>query len=701
MSVFYEYILSYVSILMIAALLGVTLIQNAAKRIEAEYLEQKIHRAEMLKTQIDNMTESLIRSSYLLAMDDTRRQVILTPTPYNEYMLIRELKQLKPSDLSGGNLFLCSADDDCVYDVNGKSEKAMYWNAQLNMNGRENELSDWLYLNNCVFMPCRDDDGQTQLLFVYPLKYVTWYAGDRQAFIITHFSPTALQKLERSFKGDMTDDFILFWGNTPVLGTVDADHAEDLLKIDPARSVVTQIVGDRHCVALNPSFPGLRLILIAGNNEILTFKNEYLQKLVLIMLPFLLFGLMLVIWYVMRHYKPIKQLASHFEPAKNQTGNEFQRIGEGIEQIHQKDSELIERIGEIDQELKHMLLEGVINGIRAEKEELIKAGVDMNNGVRSILCAKGADEEGVQALKAQSLCEIGDGVKAVWSEKYTSLVLIAPAAEESGAYAEQIMKKGSIRVGISYFADGENGIRRAFLQALSACEEAEMNGVSTLVYNSESVRNVDGMLVNRYMYLQKAIQGGNAILSAETLSGIRTQIEKHDFAEAKCEQYVLLNTLRRCATELQTKLSADDLFQAVSSERPEVFYDVIGKLLDALCREAARQREEMNLSIQNDVIAYIDAHFADYEISMEGICIRFKLSANNLSHIVKDRTGCTPREYIIKLRMEEAQKLLMETDESVNSISRKVGYAGASHFIKTYKQYYNVTPAQMRGGNRQ
>lgn len=686
--------LSYVSILLIAALLGITLIQSAAKRIETEYIGQKTHRAEMLLSQIDSMTESLIRLDYLLAMDDTRRQMILEPGPYNEYMLIRELKRLRLTDLSGSNLFLCSTDGDYVYDVGGKCEKSAYWRSSLGMSGGEKLLSEWQELIGSTFVPCRDDDGNEQLLFVYPLRYVTWYEGDRQAFLVEYFSSKALKSLAESFKGDMTDDFILLWKDTPVLYTVEPPETERLAEFASKadrNGAVNGCVGDQYCIALKPMYPGFRLLLLAGNSEILTIKSEYLRDLSLIMLPFILIGVVLVVWYARRHYSSVRQLANRFDQEQNQKGNEFQRIEEGIDRIHRKDSELIERIGEIDHELKQMLLEGVVNGIRAEQDELSRAGVELNGGIRSVLCARGDD-----AVLREWLPE--GSVKTVWTEKYAALAVIAPKADEARAYAESAIEMGAAAVGISYFADGADGICRAFLQAFSACGEAQMNGGGILIYNAESVESIDETHVSRYMYLQKAIQGGNAELAEWILSDIRSETEKLGFVDAKCERYVLLNSLRRAAEDQKIKLSQDALFQAVSSERPDAFYEAAGQLVLGLCEEATRQREKMDLTIQSEIIRYIEEHFADYEISTESICVQFRLSVNNFSRIVKERTGCTPREYIIKLRMEEARRLLLETDESVNSISRKVGYAGASHFIKTFKQYYDVTPAQMRGG---
>ena len=48
------------------------------------------------------------------------------------------------------------------------------------------------------------------------------------------------------------------------------------------------------------------------------------------------------------------------------------------------------------------------------------------------------------------------------------------------------------------------------------------------------------------------------------------------------------------------------------------------------------------------------------------------------------------------LRMEEAKKLLRQTDLNISDVSRQSGYADASSFARRFKQYAGVTPLQYR-----
>ena len=48
------------------------------------------------------------------------------------------------------------------------------------------------------------------------------------------------------------------------------------------------------------------------------------------------------------------------------------------------------------------------------------------------------------------------------------------------------------------------------------------------------------------------------------------------------------------------------------------------------------------------------------------------------------------------LRMETAKRLLAEENLSVSEVSERVCYASVSYFIKTFRQYAGMTPANYK-----
>ena len=75
------------------------------------------------------------------------------------------------------------------------------------------------------------------------------------------------------------------------------------------------------------------------------------------------------------------------------------------------------------------------------------------------------------------------------------------------------------------------------------------------------------------------------------------------------------------------------------------------------------------------------------------------LNEFKLKNYFKEVFQITIHSFIIKLRMEEANKILAE-DHTVNEVALKVGYRSVSHFISMYKSYYGKTPMQANKSKR-
>ncbi|RBQ41205.1 helix-turn-helix transcriptional regulator [Escherichia coli] len=50
---------------------------------------------------------------------------------------------------------------------------------------------------------------------------------------------------------------------------------------------------------------------------------------------------------------------------------------------------------------------------------------------------------------------------------------------------------------------------------------------------------------------------------------------------------------------------------------------------------------------------------------------------------------------LLELRMNAAAIMILTTELHVNNIAKKVGYTGSSYFIKSFKDYYGITPKQL------
>lgn len=72
------------------------------------------------------------------------------------------------------------------------------------------------------------------------------------------------------------------------------------------------------------------------------------------------------------------------------------------------------------------------------------------------------------------------------------------------------------------------------------------------------------------------------------------------------------------------------------------------------------------------------------------------LSLRQLERLFHKYCHCTPQRYYLRLRLEHARRLLLETNMSILNASIATGFASQSHFTKCYRDHYGYTPKQER-----
>lgn len=95
-------------------------------------------------------------------------------------------------------------------------------------------------------------------------------------------------------------------------------------------------------------------------------------------------------------------------------------------------------------------------------------------------------------------------------------------------------------------------------------------------------------------------------------------------------------------------------------------------------------------------VAYLRANFTDNNISLDLVARSVHLSRFHLSRTFREQTGHRFIDYLTTLRMAEARSLLSLTDLPVTEICRRVGYHESSHFQRTFKSSFGMSPSEYR-----
>ena len=66
--------------------------------------------------------------------------------------------------------------------------------------------------------------------------------------------------------------------------------------------------------------------------------------------------------------------------------------------------------------------------------------------------------------------------------------------------------------------------------------------------------------------------------------------------------------------------------------------------------------------------------------------------------LFKAQTGRTPNDYLQRLRIEQAQEQLTQTDRTVTEIALATGFSSGQYFSTVFARYMGVSPTDFRKG---
>lgn len=95
------------------------------------------------------------------------------------------------------------------------------------------------------------------------------------------------------------------------------------------------------------------------------------------------------------------------------------------------------------------------------------------------------------------------------------------------------------------------------------------------------------------------------------------------------------------------------------------------------------------------ILHYLNDNYAQ-KISLDQIAHNMYLSPVYISKIFKEKTGDSPINYLIRIRLARAKELLDKDAGNIKAIAAQVGYDDVYHFSKLFKKYYGVSPMNYR-----
>lgn len=423
---------------------------------------------------------------------------------------------------------------------------------------------------------------------------------------------------------------------------------------------------------------------------------------------------------------------------------DFNRLEGRIQDVLTGYSDAVRQIQESKPALKLQILFDIVTGHRT-RYELAKPyfdhiGLELYPGNYIVMIAELDNKALLEKMSDLNLylyavCnmaeelmgEQGNGMKggAVQINEYQVVILAsfpedsaAANLERAGAFAHALCKavqtyvKRSVSIGIGTCCPRFTDIKDSYQTAQQRIHYKLVAGPNTIITGDE-MTGWDGAglmeLFDLADQLQDAVWQTNQDKVTELLSAIFAQAAQSRFTDKTMVQFALQLIYRTGKKvgdpALLERLQADHASIEGELSRAESLSGMREYLLALLNGMVEALMEKRNSKTKADdfiarVMSYISLHYGNSELSLNLLSEEFGISPNYLSKTFKQSTGINFVDYVIAVRMQAAQRLLLEDDRTVNQIAEQVGYTNVTSFMRSFKKFSGMTPSEYRLAER-
>lgn len=122
-------------------------------------------------------------------------------------------------------------------------------------------------------------------------------------------------------------------------------------------------------------------------------------------------------------------------------------------------------------------------------------------------------------------------------------------------------------------------------------------------------------------------------------------------------------------------------------------------LLIHLSRNTAGSPVPESNPLMEQVKTDITDHYM-LDISLDDLALKYNMSKSHFSKKFKSYAGVGFHKFLTLVRIQNAERLLVTTSESVTEVASLCGFNDSSHFTQTFKKLKGMTPGEYKKKNR-
>ncbi len=562
-------------------------------------------------------------------------------------------------------------------------------------------------------------------------RYPVTKSGEIKGYIVIDLDVGALLELMESLSANQKGNLLFLdqEGNLiPVTGT----GFEELIDFcEPKQQGGGQKVRwgqeDYYVAFSSPLENGWNLAMVTSVTDFYA-SVAYLQRLIfLLTCVCIAIGIVFSICIARRIYSPVKKIVDRLsDGAGKGPGNEYEFIDREILHLGESVQELKRMLDDYKPMLEYSTVSGMINRTITERD-IWRQRLDMIGIVTDKSCVAAIvirirpllftimDEKNLMIFKIhiinlmKQLCngqciiseQKSDEIAAVLFTERNDIESFLPRLKKTFSSNPA----GGILIGVGGCHENPMDFYLSYGEADRALQYAYFDS-ARMIFPWSGFEKLEEPEKNQKEELCREFDRQIRLGNIQEALYIIDEVEK--LTKACTWQYEYMNLLilelirvfarycREVHITIETEKLEEQFLKVENSQEFLAFFrEVIGN---------AFQKHERNLDNRNEhlvqaVCDYIDEHLEE-DISMNLLAEKMGISEGHLSRTFKKLRNRSVLEYMTEKRMQEAKRLLEETNLNVEAISSLCGYRTFHYFSRKFKETYGYTPTQYRETKR-
>lgn len=693
-SIFINYLLSYTGLVLFVFSLIAFLFINISYRNMLERDQQHVkEKMELALEDMEGQFDIFKTIEYSIAVNKVYQPSYFQRNKYYERELLEDLSRYENYSPICSNFFLYYQDNENLFLSNAQSSDLTVY---LKNRGLESPQIAKNTLGNLQGGGVLQFQGLDDVILVAPI-YSYQLKISKPPLLCFLISPQVLSQRLQSTSGMLDGNFALYWND--ILLTSPVQQARQ------SPTLITQ--ADSFQLEYYPTGSMVRL------GEI--FKVIH----ILLLLLAILFVVFLAILLAYRNFKPIRSVLRKYRlvldivDPESTTANELEQIdyilGEALDAKYVAGAELAKQ----RDRLKNQTLVLLFHGILTSKMDshLAHVGIHIPGPYYFVCIVAYETLEPLTPFEAAEIIQQLEGLSdtledrflyAYKQEKEAEFVLLCSVGEEEGKLdtlhlVEELLDTTELdyQINVGNTFTEKRNINLSYLRALSQTRAEPATLIEEDHFFPDHPFDYDA---SHFYQVLSAVREEDKDAALRHWDDFCSYFQD-TITEYIRERYVINDIIGKIADfckENHIMLTEPQAELVASSDNLEVFSRRIPMVIEELISEVSKNRKREQRDEAYQVMTYLHKNACDYELTINKIADALLIPGYKVSQIIRDETGAGYKDYLIALRIEQAQKLLLSQPLTVKEICFQVGYTNISHFIKVFKQITGVTPGAYR-----